>query len=90
MSEKGSGDAMKSALMGLKAKMSSMGGDSLHDSMKGGQMKAVVTAKDSEGLEKGLKKAAEMMGEREEMKEESEDKYEGMSKEELIELLKNK
>lgn len=82
-----SNEAKMKALSGLKQKMSSLGGDSLSKALSGkGMMKATVMAKDSEGLEEGLKKAAEMMEER----EESDDKYEGMSKEELIEMLKNK
>lgn len=77
--ENKSSDAKMKALSGLKDKMSAMGGESLS-----GMMKATVLAKDKEGLEEGLKKAAEIM----EQQEESDDEYSEMSKEELIAMLK--
>ena len=64
------GAAKKNALMDLKSKMTSMGGDSLLNSLSGeenaykdgGVVKASVMAKDKKGLKEGLKQAAKMMG----------------------------
>lgn len=105
------GAAKRNALMDLKSRMSSMGGDSLFDSLgsdenaykDGGVVKASVMAKDEKGLKKGLKKAAKMMGNNyedggivssdESSDYESEDsgsRYDGLSREELLELLKNR
>ena len=104
------GAAKRNALMDLKSKMTSMGGDSLFDSISntenayknGGVVKASVIAKDEEGLKKGLKKAAKMMGgkyedggivesnEYEEHMEDSHDRFDELSREELLALLKNR
>lgn len=110
------GAAKKNALMDLKSKMTSMGGDSLLNSLSGeenaykdgGVVKASVMAKDKKGLKEGLKQAAKMMGKYEdggmvesedmpypedmdhEEMEESYDKYEDLSREELLALLKGK
>ena len=79
------------ALKGLKRSMHEMGGGSLLDALgKAGEgketVKASVIAKDKEGLAKGLEKAAELV----EGEESSDNDYDGMSKEELIQLLHNK
>ena len=73
----------KNSLMKLKAKMAEMGGYSDE-----GAMKATVIAKDEEGLTEGLEKASELMKEKHESMEH--DEYSEYSKEELIEMLKNK
>lgn len=60
--------AKMNALNNLKDQMSSMGGDSLFDSLNenaykdGGVVKTSVIAKDKKSLKKGLKEASQMMG----------------------------
>lgn len=89
-------EAKRKALMGLKSKMHAMGGETMMGSMKkkkedeqemanGGVVKASVIAKDKEGLQEGLKKAAEIVKKQPEAKEKN---YDEMSREELVELLK--
>lgn len=66
----------------------------------GGVVKASIIAKDKKGLKKGLKKAVEMLGTpryedggivaSSEQNEESNDNFDNLSKEELVELLRNK
>ena len=104
MSTNKSVEAKKLALKGLKSSMNGMGGDSLLGSLNGdknaykdgGVVKATVIAKDEKDLKKGLKKAGEIVG-KTNFEDggivgapESSENYSEMSKEELIELLKNK
>lgn len=76
--------AKKAAIQKMKEVMSRMGGDSLM-----GGLSAEVVAKDPESLKEGLEEAAEVVDESE-LEYEDEMDYSELSKEELIELLKNK
>lgn len=73
--------AKKEALQKLKRAMHGMGDE------KPKMMKAIVTAKDAEGLKEGLEKGAELMDKAEDTQLEGED-YEAMSREEMIERLR--
>ena len=82
--------AKRAALEHMKKKMSKAMGSRLGGP---GAMKATVVAKDEEGLEEGLKKAHELMADKESplheaMEEAKEDK--DLSAKELMELLKKK
>ena len=101
---KSAGNAKMNALKELKERMTSMGGDSLMGSLDenaykdGGVVKASVVAKDEDDLKKGLKKAAKMIGKYEDggiVGSEEEDHseeldFDDMSREELLERLKNR
>ena len=83
-------DAKRAAIMKLRQDASVWGGTNLKQHFENGGIVAKVSAKNPKDLQAGLKKAAEIMKEHEEQHEDAEQDLDQYSKEELIEMLKNK
>lgn len=91
--------AKRNALHDLKNRMNEMGGKSLFDSLDNsnefhdGGIAAKVVAKDKKGLKEGLKKAAQFLDKKKYEDGgivDSDNSYDDLSREELLELLRNK
>lgn len=87
--------AKMEAIKKMRKVMGELGGRSIMDGLSKGAVAAKVIAKDPESLKEGLKKAADVVEEQEEMMHDDHDmeeagEYEDLSKEELIKLLKKR
>lgn len=78
--------AKRAAVQKLREFMSNQGGQGLKQNFENGGIVAKVSAPDPKGLVEGLEKAAQIMKDRTEMDHD----YDEMTKEELIEMLKNR